>query len=82
MNQMNNEQIILYKSRLKELENNSGNIKMYAKNNCKHCYGRGVKSQVIPVKPKKQLMIQEWPTEICGCVLKNLQKEVIQSLDG
>lgn len=80
MNQMNNEQIILYKSRLKEFENNIDNVTMYSKGNCKHCYGRGLVKQVIPVKPKTTLMVQEWPTEICGCVLKKLEKEIVESL--
>jgi hypothetical protein len=78
---MTNDQIILYKSRLKELESNKDNIKMYAKSNCKKCYSKGVVRSVVPVGYKCLSRMEE-PTEICECTIKNLKKEVIESLDG
>ena len=56
-----------YANRLRDLRNDPQLIIFYAKENCKHCYGRGYVTYSHPVYGESK--------QFCRCVEKNVGKE-------
>jgi len=56
-----------YANRLRDLRNDPQLIVFYAKENCKHCYGKGYQTFNHPVTGDKVVF--------CRCVEKNVRKE-------